>query len=90
MATLQQLAEKIAQLKTAFESLKEDNAKMKAQLENATREQADKDQTIAALRQEAERAQSLSEELERVRRELRDKVEEIEKIVAQVEALLAE
>ena len=71
MTALERLAEKIGQWKENHQSLKDENATLKEQLNSASGEESKKDDEIAMLKYELE-----------------EKDVEIEKIIAQVEALL--
>ena len=72
MSALNRLQDKITELKSGFEAIKQENAALKTELSNASGSQSEKEAEVEALQ-----------------RELREKDEEIEKIIAQVETLLA-
>ncbi len=89
MSALNRLQEKITQLKTDYESLKQQNEELRNQLTTMSSSQSEQEMLISNLRAEAEKVQSLESTVETLKRELLEKDAEIEKIIAQVEALLA-
>ena len=89
MSALNRLQEKITQLKTGYETIKQQNEDLKSQLTTMSSSQSEQEMLINNLRAEAEKVQSLESTVETLKRELLEKDAEIEKIIAQVEALLA-
>ncbi len=89
MSALNRLQEKITQLKTGYETIKQQNEELKSQLTTMSSSQSEQEMLINNLRAEAEKVQSLESTVETLKRELLEKDAEIEKIIAQVEALLA-
>jgi len=72
MPALNRLQDKITELKSGFEAIKQENTALKTELSNASGSQSEKEAQIEALQHE-----------------LKEKDEEIEKIITQVEALLS-
>ena len=89
MSALNRLQEKITQLKTGYEAIKQQNEELRNQLTTMSSSQSEQEMLINNLRAEAEKVQSLESTVETLKRELLEKDAEIEKIIAQVEALLA-
>ena len=89
MSALNRLQEKITQLKTGYEAIKQQNEELRNQLTTMSSSQSEQEMLINNLRAEAEKVQSLESTVETLKRELMEKDAEIEKIIAQVEALLA-
>ena len=89
MSALQKLQEKIEQWKRDHESLKAENADLKSQLAGAAGAKEDKERLNRELEAKAILCQTHEETVATLQRELREKDEEIEKIIAQVETLLA-
>ena len=89
MSALQRLQEKITQLKNNYEAMKVQNEDLKSQLAGIASSQNEREAMIAELRVEAERCPTLESTIERLKNELAEKDGEIEKIIAQVEALLS-
>jgi len=89
MSALQRLQEKITQLKAGYEMLRAENAELKEQVTGLSSSQSEQEMLINSLREEAQRAQTLESTVAELKRELEEKDAEIEKIIAQVESLLA-
>lgn len=89
MSALIKLQEKIAQWKSDHEALKAENADLKNQLAGAANAQQDKEALNRELETKAHQCQTLESTVSSLQQELREKDEEIEKIIAQVESLLA-
>jgi len=90
MDALQRLQDKIKELKHEYEAIKKQNEDLKSQLAGVASAQNEQQNIINHLRSEAERAQTLESSIEKLKAELHEKDAEIEKIINQVEALLAE
>ncbi len=89
MSALQKLQEKIEQWRVDHEALKEQNSDLKSQLAGVASAQNDQELVIAELRKEVEQCTAQESTIEALKRELEEKDAEIEKIIAQVETLLA-
>ena len=89
MSALQRLQEKITQLKNNYDAIKVQNEDLKSQLAGIASSQNEQQALIAELRTEAERCQTLESTIERLKNELTEKDNEIEKIITQVESLLS-
>ena len=89
MTALQKLQEKIEQWRVDHEALKVQNGDLKSQLAGVASSQNDQESLISELRAEIDRCILKDEKIEALQRELTEKDEEIEKIIAQVESLLA-
>ena len=89
MSALQKLQEKIEQWRADHEALKMQNNDLKSQLAGVASSQNEQESVIAALRGEVEKCTAQEETIEALQRELKEKDAEIEKIIAQVETLLA-
>ncbi len=89
MSALVRLQEKITQLKAGYEMLRAENAELKEQVTGLSSSQSEQEMLINSLREEAQRAQTLESTVAELKRELEEKDAEIEKIIAQVESLLA-
>ena len=89
MSALQRLQEKIEQWRRDHESLKAQNSDLKSQLAGIASAQSEKESLIAELRQQVEQCTAEESTIEALKRELEEKDTEIEKIIAQVETLLA-
>ncbi len=89
MSALQKLQEKIEQWRVDHEALKEQNSDLKSQLAGVASAQNDQESVIAELRKEVEQCTAQESTIEALKRELEEKDAEIEKIIAQVETLLA-
>ncbi len=89
MSALQKLQEKIEQWKRDHEAIKAQNADLKSQLAGVAGAQEDKERLVRELEAKETLCQTQEETVASLQRELREKDEEIEKIIAQVETLLA-
>jgi SMC interacting uncharacterized protein involved in chromosome segregation len=89
MSALQKLQEKIEQWKDNHEALKAQNDDLKSQLSNAQGATEAKDALNQELEAATAKSQTQEETIVSLQRELTEKDEEIEKIITQVEALLA-
>jgi len=89
MSALQKLQEKIEQWRRDHEALKLQNSDLKSQLASVASSQNDQESIIAELRNKVEKCTTQEETIEALQRELEEKDAEIEKIIAQVETLLA-
>lgn len=88
MSALIKLQEKITQWKRDHEALKEQNADLKNQLAGVAGVQQDKEALSNQLNVKEQECQTLESTVNALQQELREKDEEIEKIIAQVESLL--
>ena len=89
MSALQKLQEKIEQWRADHEALKVQNRDLKSQLASIASSQNDQESVIAELRSEVNKCTTQEATIEALKRELEEKDAEIEKIIAQVETLLA-
>ena len=89
MSALQKLQEKIEQWKRDHEALKAQNAELTSQLSNAAGVQEAQESLKVELETKASLCTTQEETIASLEKELREKDEEIEKIIAQVETLLA-
>ena len=89
MSALNRLQEKIEQWKRDHEALKAENTDLKSQLTGAASATAEKEVLSRELESKATQCQTHEETINTLQRELREKDEEIEKIIAQVESLLS-
>lgn len=89
MSALQKLQEKIEQWKMDHEALKSQNADLKNQLAGASEAQSLNQTLRLEVEAKTKQCESLEETISTLRRELEEKDVEIEKIIAQVESLLA-
>ncbi len=89
MSALQKLQEKIEQWRKDHEALKVQNSDLKNKLESVASSQNDQESVIAELRNRVANCATQEETIETLQRELEEKDAEIEKIIAQVETLLA-
>ena len=89
MSALQKLQEKIQEWKRYHEALITLNENLKSQLADVAAAQKENESFKIELEASKDRCKTLEEEVAALRRELEEKDAEIEKIVAQVEALLA-
>ena len=89
MSALQKLQEKIEQWRRNHEELKAQNSDLKSQLAGIASTHNDQESVIAELRQQVEQCSGQEATIETLSRELAEKDAEIEKIIAQVETLLA-
>ena len=89
MSALQKLQEKIEEWKNDHETLKAQNADLKSQLAGAAEAQQANASLTMDVEAKAKQCEALEEAVSTLRRELEEKDMEIEKIIAQVESLLA-
>ncbi len=89
MSALQKLQEKIEQWKVSHEALKAQNSELKSQLEGASGIAEAQELLKIELENKTSQCASLEENLSSLQAELAEKDAEIEKIITQVEALLA-
>lgn len=89
MSALQKLQEKIEQWKLDHEKIKRENIELKSQLAGVTGAQEDKEALKNELEAKVTQCQTYEETIQSLQNELKEKDEEIEKIITQVEALLA-
>ena len=89
MSALQKLQEKIEQWKRDHEEIKRQNADLKSQLAGVAGAQEDKEALKREVEAKADLCKTHEESIASLQKELREKDEEIEKIIAQVETLLA-
>ena len=89
MSALQKLQEKIEQWKTNHEALKEQNDDLKSQLAGASGAAEAQEALKVELESKTSQCTTLEESVSSLQAELAEKDEEIEKIIAQVEALLS-
>ena len=89
MSALQKLQEKIEQWKRDHEEIKRQNTDLKSQLAGVAGAQEDKEALNRELEAKADLCKTHEETIASLQKELREKDEEIEKIIAQVETLLA-
>ena len=88
MSALHKLQEKIEQWKTDHEALKVQNTELKNQLESTSGIAQGQELLKNELETKNTQCIALEENLRSLKRELEEKDNEIEKIIAQVEALL--
>ena len=89
MNALQKLQEKIEQWRHDHEELKIQNANLKSQLAGVAEAQKANESLVIEVEAKATQCTALEETVATLRRELEEKDAEIEKIIAQVETLLA-
>lgn len=89
MSTLQKLQEKIEQWRRDHEELKTQNANLKSQLAGATEAQKANESLLIEVEAKDTKLSEIENTVEVLRRELEEKDVEIEKIITQVESLLA-
>ena len=89
MSALQRLQDKIEQWRRDHEALKAQNSDLRSQLAGVASAQNDQESVIVELRKEVEQCTAQESTIEALKRELEEKDAEIEKIIAQVESLLA-
>jgi len=89
MSALQKLQEKIEQWRADHEALKVQHNDLKSQLAGVASSQNEQTALIAELQNKVERCSAFESTVEALKRELTEKDEEIEKIIAQVETLLS-
>ncbi|HFQ62601.1 MAG TPA: hypothetical protein ENK39_09930 [Epsilonproteobacteria bacterium] len=89
MSALQRLQEKIEQWKRDHDEIKRQNADLKSQLAGVAGAHEAKEALSLELENKKSQCQSHEETIASLQQELKEKDEEIEKIIAQVESLLA-
>jgi len=89
MSALQKLQEKIEEWKNDHETLKSQNADLKSQLAGVAEAQKAKESLVIEVDAKTKQCEILEETVSTLKRELEEKDTEIEKIIAQVESLLA-
>ena len=89
MSALQKLQEKIEQWRVDHETLKAQNADLKSQLAGVAEAQKAKESLVIEVDAKTKQCEILEETVSTLKRELEEKDTEIEKIIAQVESLLA-
>jgi predicted nucleic acid-binding Zn-ribbon protein len=89
MAALQKLQEKIEQWKTDHEAIKAQNADLKSQLAGVAEAQKANESLLIEVEAKETQRKTLEETVSALQNELAEKDAEIEKIIAQVETLLA-
>jgi len=89
MSALQRLQEKIEQWRVKYEELKSENGELKIKLNDVANYKTEQSELIAGLEQEVEQCIMQEDTINELRKELSDKDAEIEKIISQVESLLA-
>jgi len=89
MSALQKLQEKIEQWKHDHEALKAQNADLKSQLAGVAEAQKANESLNIEVEAKTTQCQTLEGTVATLKRELEEKDSEIEKIIAQVESLLA-
>ncbi len=89
MSALQRLQEKIEQWRRDHDELKRQNADLKSQLAGVAGAHEAKEALRLELENTKSQCQSHEESITSLQQELKEKDEEIEKIIAQVESLLS-
>ena len=89
MSALQKLQEKIEEWKNDHETLKTQNADLQSQLAGVAEAQKVNESLTLEVDAKTKQCEALEESVSALRRELEEKDAEIEKIIAQVESLLA-
>ena len=89
MSALQKLQEKIEEWKKDHETLKAQNADLKSQLAGVAGAQKENESLVINVEAKIKECESLEETVVTLQCELEEKDAEIEKIIAQVEALLS-
>ena len=89
MSALQKLQEKIEEWKNDHETLKSQNADLKSQLAGVAEAQKANESLVIEVDARTKQCETLEEAVSTLKRELEEKDTEIEKIIAQVESLLA-
>ena len=89
MSALQKLQEKIEQWRHDHEELKRQNANLKSQLAGVAEAQKENESLVIEVEAKSGQCVALEETVNTLRHELEEKDNEIEKIIAQVESLLA-
>jgi len=88
MAALNRLQEKIEQWRIDHEEIKKQNADLRSQLAGVTEVQASNENLVIEVEAKTKQCETLETTVLRLQTELDEKDAEIEKIIAQVEALL--
>jgi len=89
MAALQKLQEKIEQWREDHEELKRQNADLKSQLAGVAEAQKKNESLMIEVEAKTKQCMELEARISALKHELEEKDIEIEKIIAQVESLLA-
>jgi SMC interacting uncharacterized protein involved in chromosome segregation len=89
MEALLKLQEKITQWKENHEALKMQNSDLKSQLAGVASAHTEQEKLVVDLRKDLEQCTALEREVSDLKKELLEKDAEIEKIITQVESLLA-
>ena len=89
MAALSRLQEKIEQWKKNHEAIKSQNSDLKSQLAVVAEAQTLKDALVIEVEAKTQECDALKVSVASLQNELEEKDTEIEKIIAQVESLLA-
>jgi len=89
MSALQKLQEKIEQWRQDHEELKRQNTELKSQLSGASEAQRTNETLVVEVEAKAKQCETLESTVQRLQTELDEKDAEIEKIISQVESLLA-
>ena len=89
MSALQKLQEKIEEWKKDHETLKTQNVNLKSQLAGVAEAQKANESLVINVEAKTKECESLEEKVMTLQCELEEKDAEIEKIIAQVESLLA-
>ena len=89
MAALNRLQEKIEQWRIDHEEIKKQNADLRNQLAGAAEVQESNESLLIEVEAKAKQCETLESTVLRLQTELDEKDAEIEKIISQVEALLA-
>ena len=89
MSALLKLQEKIEQWRQDHEDLKKQNANLKSQLAGVAEAQKANESLVIEVEAKAKQCETLEATVARLQAELDEKDTEIEKIIAQVETLLA-
>jgi len=89
MATLVRLKEKIEQLKKDYKAMKSQNANLKSQIAGIAKAEKSKDYLLTEVEEKTRECKTYEQTIAMLKYELEEKDAEIEKIIAQVESLLA-
>ena len=89
MSALQKLQEKIEQWRVDHEAIKSQNSDLKSQLAGLASSQNEHKSVLVELENKVSLCSTQEETIATLKRELEEKDEEIEKIIAQVESLLS-
>ena len=89
MAALNRLQEKIEQWRIDHEEIKKQSADLRSQLAGVTEVQASNENLVIEVEAKTKQCETLETTVLRLQTELDEKDAEIEKIISQVEALLA-